>query len=536
MAKITTNLYRTSTSMYGVAMIDVGAIDDWSDGGSNPGHGISGLSSSMNVNRWRTGAAEPVGTQVNKIDFSGAVPVSLYASSGLDSGFTMSRLSTSQTITNGYVEFGLIRSSGTNIGGFFVGYGSYWSYVNNVYLARASLNGNTLAGFYIVNEDPNGEAAACFVTNTDWSEEFLEEASITVGRKGFRPTEIITRNSRGGGDGTGQPPAYYNGSVPMPGEPDETKASAIGAGFIHAYDITEQMLVNLGKVLFNPDYLAGIANIFINPLDGVISLNVFPYIPHIGSSEYVKILKYDCKSQYFGVDVTALPLTKQFRTVSFGTLQIPEVWQSFLDYDCTSASLYLPFVGEVSLDISEIMGGSITVNYTIDFFTGMCVANVRCLRSVDAGNGLETSEVVHSYQGNCAVQIPITAADYGNMVGALVSAASAGLTTGIAGAIGSVAGSAASGGFKPTITSKGTISANAGFCGVLYPYITLTRPITVEPDSYQTVEGHPSYIYGRLDDYVDLCVCEDIILTGLTGATDSEIQRIKQLCREGVYV
>lgn len=536
MAKRTVQLYKTPTSMVSVNVAWLGDIETWGDMQGAPGYGTSGLSSSMDITRYTTSAKVPEGTPTNKIDFGGAVPMNLYASSGIDSGFTMSRLSTSQTITNGYVEFGLIRSSGTNIGGFFASYGDYWSYVSDVYLAEAMIGTTVYAGFYIVNGAPGHEGEACFISNSSWSAEFEEEADITVGRKGFEPVQIITKNSRGGGDGTGQPPAYYNGSVPMPGEPDETKASAIGAGFIHAYDITDQMLVNLGKVLFNPDYLAGIANIFINPLDGVISLNVFPYVPHIGSSEYVKILKYDCKSQYFGVDVTALPLTKQFRTVSFGTLQIPEVWQSFLDYDCTSASLYLPFVGEVSLDISELMGGSITVNYTIDFFTGMCVANVRCLRSVDAGNGLETSEVVHSYQGNCAVQIPITAADYGNMVGALVSAASAGLTTGIAGAIGSVAGSAASGGFKPTITSKGTISANAGFCGVLYPYITLTRPITVEPDSYQTVEGHPSYIYGRLDDYVDLCVCEDIILTGLTGATDSEIQRIKQLCREGVYV
>lgn len=536
MAKRTVQLYKSPSSMVSVNVAYLGDLDTWGDMGGVPGYGSSGLSGSMDITRYTTSAKVPEGTPINKIDFGGAVPMNLYASSGIDSGFTMSRLSTSQTITNGYVEFGLIRSSGTNIGGFLASYGEYWSFVSDIYLAEGLIGTTVYAGFYIVNAAPGHEGEGCFISNSSWSAEFEEEADITVGRKGFEPIENITRNSRGGGDGTGQPPVYYNGGVPMPGEPDESKASAIGAGFIHAYDITDQMLVNLGKVLFDPNYLVGISNIFINPIDGVISLNIFPYVPHIGSSTHVKILKFDCTIVNFGYEVTALPLTKQFRTVSFGTLQIPESWQSFLDYDATSCSLYLPFVGEVSLDISEIMGGSVTVSYTIDFFTGMCVANVRCVRSVDVGPSFETSEIVHSYQGNCAVNVPLSAADYGSMIGSLVNAASAGLSTGIAGAVGSVATSALSGGFKPTVTTKGSISANAGFCGVLYPYITLTRPIPAQPVNYQTVEGFPSYIYGTLGDYVDLCVCDDINLSGVIGATANELNRIRQMCKEGVYV
>lgn len=386
-----------------------------------------------------------------------------------------------------------------------------------------------------------GGGGSDFLVSINFSTEIYEgnfvEVGADPGEKGFAPTNDIIHNPRGGGDASHKKPGYTTDTIAMPGEPDETKASAIGSGFIHAYDISEGMLANLGKVLYHPNYLTGIANFFINPLDALISLNIFPYTPHIGSSTYVKLLKYDCKSEYFGVDVTALPLTKQFRTVNFGTVHIPEEWHSFLDYDATSASLYLPFIGEVNLDISEIMGGSVSVEYTIDFFTGMCVANVSCSRGFNLDEGFHVnSNSVHSYQGNCAVNIPLSAADYGSLVGSLINAASAGLSTGMAGAVGSLASSAVSGGFKPTITTKGSIAANAGFCGVLYPYIILSRPVTAIPESYQTVKGFPSYIKTTLGECQDLCVCDEIDVTGISGATDEELDEIRQLCKDGVFV
>lgn len=386
-----------------------------------------------------------------------------------------------------------------------------------------------------------GGGGSDFLVSINFSTEIYEGNFVPVGadpgEKGFAPTNDVIHTPRGGGEVSHKKPGYTTDTIPFPGEPDETKASAVGSGFINAYDITEGNLANLGKVLYHPDFLAGIANFFINPLDGVVSLNVFPYTPHIGSSEYVKLLKYYCKSEYFGVDVTAAPLTKQFRTVQMGTVYIPEEWNSFLDYDATSASLYLPFIGEVSLDISEIMGGSVSIEYTIDFFTGMCVANVSCTRGFNLDEGFHVnSNAIHSYQGNCAVNIPLSATDYGSLVGSLIGAASAGLSTGIAGAVGSLVSSGVSGGFKPTVTTKGSIGANAGFCGVLYPYIIITRPVTAIPENYQTVHGFPSYVKNTLGEYQDLCICYDIDLSNINDATENELNEIRQLCREGVYV
>ena len=121
------------------------------------------------------------------------------------------------------------------------------------------------------------------------------------------------------------------------------------------------------------------------------------------------------------------------------------------------------------------------------------------------------------------------------MVGSLINAAAQAITNPVAG-FGGIAQDAITGGFRPNVTSKGNIVANAGFCSVLYPYVRITRPITAEPDSYQEVMGLPSYINTTLGECDDLCVCDGIDLSGVTGATENELNKIRQLCIEGVYV
>lgn len=531
----TVNLFRSASAYTSVKVLQLGEITSGQSTYVEAFQSVSGMDVAVYLNDYMN-PDDYSGTHLNFIALDGQ-PTGYYSTADLINGFIATGYINEIT---GYRTFNLILNN-TQVASCNLSYEDYTlTYKPSLgYLALATVNGTPRIGILGINDrvpsSPSYRQYNAFFTNAAWSDKMLEELEFQ--RKGSRPIGDIGKHQRGGGDGDGGIPSYYTGTINLPGEPDETKASAIGAGFITAYDITEAMLTNLGKVLYDPSYLSGIANFFINPLDAVISLNVFPYIPHIASSTYVKLLKYYCKSEYFGVDVTAFPLAKQFRTVSFGTLQIPEVWQSFLDYEATSISLYLPFIGEVSLDASDVMGGSITVEYTIDFFTGMCVANVSCERGIQLDDaGVVPSKSVHSYQGNCAIQIPLSAADYGSMVGALVSAASAGLTTGIAGVGMSLASGAASGAFKPTVTSKGSISANAGFCSVLYPYITITRPITAEPVNYQTVMGYPSYVNGRLADYQDLCVCDNIDLTAITSATRSELDEIRKLCQEGVYV
>ena len=372
-----------------------------------------------------------------------------------------------------------------------------------------------------------------------------DKIDLTPGEKGFRPTAARTRPDRPGNGGRGstnkQDPDYAGDSITLPGEPDESHASAIGSGFVNCYMVDTANLENVGKCLYGSTLLGFLQSLAVNPLDFIISLMVFPCKPRLGSSENIKLggwLAAAAGGAALGFDATGFKLAKEFKTVPFGAVSIPENWGNFLDYSQTNIELYLPFIGSVNIDVSECMGGTIEVEYTIDFFTGMCVANVLCTRSnavLPSGKKLNHVHAEHAYQGNCAIQIPLSAENYGSMVGSLINACTQGITNPVAGFSGIVT-DAISGGLRPNVSSKGNIVANSGYCSVLYPYVRITRPITAEPGNYQEVMGYPSYINTNLGQCEGLCICEDIDLRGISGATESELNKIKQICKEGIYV
>ena len=371
------------------------------------------------------------------------------------------------------------------------------------------------------------------------------EPDYDPGQKGFNPTGAYTTKNIPGNGGRGatnkKDPSYAGDSVSQPGAPNESVASAIGTGFINAYKITKADLKTLGECLWGTTLEGFLSGLFINPLDYIVSLCVFPCSPEVGTTEAIKLGRWECSTdptKGLLFNSSGALLSSQFKVIDFGTLEIPENWGNFLDYSQTNIELYLPFVGSVSIDVSECMNGTINVQYTIDFLTGMCVANVLCTRSnytLPSGKGLTHVHAQHAYQGNCAVQIPLSRADYGSMVGSLINACTQAITNPVGGFIG-MAADAVGGGLRPNISSKGNIVANSGFCSVLYPYIRITRPITAEPESYQEVMGLPSYINTTLGQCQDLCVCDDIDLRGITGATESELNKIRQMCKDGVYV
>lgn len=368
---------------------------------------------------------------------------------------------------------------------------------------------------------------------------------VDPGQTGFVPTGAHTTHQKPGIGGRGtankKDPEYASDTVTQPDRPNESQASAVKSGFLKSYLMTQAQLDKICSALYSDTLLDVIKSSFVNPLDFIVSLMVFPTNPDVGATENLRFGKWIASAAAgvigaLGVDITGSRLSSEFKKIDFGTLQIPENWGNFLDYSQTSIELYLPFIGSVNIDVAECMGGSINVQYTIDFFTGMCVANVLSERSFPLPSGkLIPNRAQHAYQGNCAIQIPLSAADYGSMVGSLINACTQGISNPAAGFAG-IATDAIAGGLRPNISSKGNIVANSGFCSVLYPYVRITRPITAEPDSYQEVMGYPSYINTSLGQCKDLCICDEIDLKGITGATEEELDRIRQMCKDGVYV
>lgn len=370
----------------------------------------------------------------------------------------------------------------------------------------------------------------------------------SAGEKGFHPTDDPTKNDwpgiggRPSDDPQKTDPDYPSDTILQPGAPDESVASAAGSGFITAYKMDTANLRELGKCLFSQTITDALLNVLINPLDFIVSLNVFPCSPSVGAAVPIKLGRWECRSGYLtgalGFNASGNPLTHQFSNppLDFGTISIPENWGSFLDYTHTRIELYLPFIGTVDLDVSECMGGTVNVQYTIDYFTGMCVANVLCLRPITLASGkvIGNRPAQHSYQGNCAIQVPLSSESYGSMLGNIINSC-----TRLIGNPAMAPISMAEGvlnGLNPSVTTKGSIVANAGFCSVLKPYVRITRPVTAAPSSYQQVVGYPSYINTSLSYCEGFCQCEDINLSGITGATESELEEIRALCKDGIII
>lgn len=436
-----------------------------------------------------------------------------------------------------------ITISGFDAGGqYMVQMPHLCAFVNHTDFEKSPYNGANI-GFYIITHNDYQDLYCCGAFSYG---SIVPEIQYRPdpGEKGFIPTGAYTDDGIPGigGRGTTQKtsPDYDSDLLHQPGAPDESAASAVKSGFLKVYKMSQSELNKICSALYSDTLLDAIKSTFVNPLDFIVSLMVFPTSPNLGATENLTFGKWTAISTGgvlpLGVDITGARLANEFKVINFGTVQIPENWGNFLDYSQTSIELYLPFVGSVNIDASECMGGSINVQYTIDFFTGMCVANVFCERSFNLPSGkLIPNRAQHAYQGNCAIQIPLSAANYGSMVGSLINACTQGISNPIAGFAG-IASDAIAGGLRPNISSKGNIVANSGFCSVLYPYVRITRPITAEPKSYQEVMGYPSYINTTLGQCEDLCICDEIDLKGITGATEEELNRIRQLCKDGVYV
>ena len=420
------------------------------------------------------------------------------------------------------------------------------SHYSAIYLAHAVVSGDDYYGFLGWGTDPNAwnYRKPMFIVSNEFSR-WLAEFVYEPGKAGYKPTNIKYGSDPViGGKGTnpdpGKNPSYHTDDITNPGVPDESVASIVGAGLINAYKIDKTNLSALSSCLYGTTLGGLITNLSINPLDFIVSLNIFPCEPTTGSSTNVVLGRWVCTDSgidSLGGNVSGNPLSSQYKVIDFGTVEIPENWGSFLDYTHTEIELYLPFVGVVNIDPAEVMDGNIALSYTIDFLTGMCVANVNCNRTVILPDGrTKYQKSQHSYQGNCAVNVPLSQQQYGNMIGSMINAGVAGMKGGVLGAGISLASDVASGGFKPTVTTKGSITANAGFCSVLYPYVRVVRPISAVSDSFQETMGFPSYIDSTLGACEDLCICDSIDLHTISGATASEIERIKEMCLSGVHV
>lgn len=215
----------------------------------------------------------------------------------------------------------------------------------------------------------------------------------------------------------------------------------------------------------------------------------------------------------------------------------------FSDFNNCTASLHLPFVGDISVDITTVARGDIRVKAIFDFYTGNIVYLVYT-RSMQAPQGKEILYGV--YNGNAAVEIPIMAiGSNSNILGRILNSGTA-MATGVMSAIGgnvnAIPNIMQSGlelnqakNDMSVVNRGGLIDHNSGPLQTLDITLQIRRARELKPENRRDIEGIESATKSKIGNFSGFLKVKSCDLKGLR-CQESEVKQIEALLMEGVYV
>lgn len=313
--------------------------------------------------------------------------------------------------------------------------------------------------------------------------------------------------------------------------------NALGANF-RAYYVREFSfpsvlgdLTPIISVLYGGDYFDRFLNSMYNPLSAVVSCAMFP-------ARFIHLLDglYDMTAGGFNITQHMSLQQIQFQRADplifehIGSIDIPKYFGAFPDFaPYTTAKLYLPYCGEIDIDINKIMYGVLSVSYAVDILSGNCTAYVW----TDDKNG--NHNYIASVSGNVAYNLPLFAATSdGAAMGKMVSGITSAMMGNLAGAGSSLISGALSMPSRQTQIS-GTFSGNVGMTGRTKVLLQISRPQWANPANYQNQSGIPSQISGILSDFRGGFVQVETIDLQNVPATEAELSEIESLLESGIY-
>lgn len=333
-------------------------------------------------------------------------------------------------------------------------------------------------------------------------------------------------NGGGGGDGDG---TQWHPST-ISGINNGPTISAIDTGFTTMYVVTASELRDLASFLWSSSFVDNVKKFFSDPREVIIGLSMCAFKPPIAGS------KTDISAGGINTGIQGYRLTKQYDVIHIGSLTIKQQYENkYLDYPpFTKITIHLPYVGDHSLDVNEVSGKTISVDYIVDFLTGACVAQV----SVN-------SKPHYFFAGNCIVQIPTSSEDFGRQYSSVLSAgatigsviatmASGGLTAPLL--MGNATSMAANGmNLSPDVVHTSGGGSTSGWIAPQDCYITVEYPNAKKAAKQYKFTGRPSYRYFTIGSLTGYTKCLDVHLDGLTCTYD-EREQIRQILTNGFRI
>ena len=327
--------------------------------------------------------------------------------------------------------------------------------------------------------------------------------------------------------GTGGGGGYFSRPDEVVGIPSLPSVSVCDTGFVSLFKVTTGELRSLATYMWDTNFFNSIVKNFSSPMENIISLNLIPFNPS-GSAANIKIGNVDT-----GIESTKLATS--FFHVSCGQKNVAEYYRSFADYSpyTPAISLFLPYIGIVSLSPDDCMNGSIKIDYNIDVFSGSCVAFVSC-------NTNGVWHVLQQHQGTITSSFPLSGQNYMSVYTGILGAASA--MIGVKGAAAVTNASVNAGAqlvnIKPDYQRSGNVSSTAGIMGTQYPYLIFTTPQYIMADNFRDVKGYTSNLkchVGSCSGYFQ-ATADNSELSGISRATSDELNMIRQMLADGIYI
>ena len=295
---------------------------------------------------------------------------------------------------------------------------------------------------------------------------------------------------------------------------------ALDTGFTSMFRMSDTQLKQLSNFLWSSSFIDVVKKFFNDPREIIVGLSIMPVIPDTGSSTEVR-------AGGISTGVYGLPLTDQYKFDTYGYAKVKAEKGNFLDYSpFTKVTAHLPFVGEHSLDVNDVVGKTLTLKYIFDFLTGSCVAEI-----VVDGNPR------YFFGGACGIQIPTSSEDFGRMYSSILSAgatlggtlstiATGGLTAPLT--FGAASSMLANGmNSSPTVQfSSGSGSVN-GMIGCKTAFLVIEKPIEKIVGDQQKFLGRPSFTKRTLSACSGYTKCMQVHLDDIpcTATERTEIER-----------
>lgn len=388
----------------------------------------------------------------------------------------------------------------------FIGMSAAWNYTTD---EGEELHTNTVMYVWkpkaisIVDiYDPDG--------NTEYNFTYDDESTLLV-KRGF-PND----------DDSYQEPDFPDDDIP---DDSDEGYNTIGL-LTTTYIMNESQAQNFGAEIWTNDAMKNIKLLNSSPIENVLSIKYFPM--SLGPTGTDNIVLGNVT-----LNARGKKLDDSFnQRVGSWSIHVDEFYKNFIDYSMTNISIHLPFSGDFQLPTAEIMGKNLKVDLIMDVINGL--GRYILYTTTKSGAYVQFA----SYDCSIGIDIPLTASNRAQMQQGYITGLSKTLidvaTENYVGAIGEALGMA-------TIQNHSNTSGSSSPALACYEtkeiYLIVDSPKTNTEimNAFKHSHGLKCNLGLTLGACHGFTQCDNVDVSGISGASEQEKAEIKAMLEGGFY-